>query len=96
MAEAEIDGFAAYAHTCSDAFATAQFLQIDRVLAVMLKETPNMWGYFYLTGAPYRGNLFRAGRRTSYWFVYTVSEETKTVNVLRFWNASQDPDAFEI
>jgi mRNA-degrading endonuclease RelE of RelBE toxin-antitoxin system len=36
------------------------------------------------------------GRRTNYWIVYTVDEDAKTVNVLRFWNASKEPASFEI
>jgi mRNA-degrading endonuclease RelE of RelBE toxin-antitoxin system len=55
-----------------------------------------MWGHFYITGAPYRGYLFRVGRRTDFWIIYTVDEITKTVSVLRFWNASKDPQAFEL
>jgi hypothetical protein len=43
-----------------------------------------------------RGYLFRVGRRTSYWIVYTVDEDAKIVKVLRFWNASKEPAAFEL
>jgi hypothetical protein len=49
---------------------------------------------FYLTGLPYRGYLFRVGRRTSFWIVYTVDEDAKLVRVLRFWNASGNPADF--
>lgn len=59
-----------------------------------LTQSPATWSYFYLTGAPYRAYLFRVGRRTQFWIVYTIDEETKTVNVLRFWNASKDPENF--
>jgi hypothetical protein len=49
-----------------------------------------MWGYFAFTGAPYRAYLFRVGRRTQYWIIYTVDEEIRTVDILHFWNAMRD------
>jgi mRNA-degrading endonuclease RelE of RelBE toxin-antitoxin system len=45
--------------------------------------------------APYRAYLYRVGRRTQYWIVYTVDEQTRTVDILHFWNASRDPERFE-
>jgi mRNA-degrading endonuclease RelE of RelBE toxin-antitoxin system len=96
IAHDEIDRFAIYAAEYSDDFAREQFARLNRVLSVDLAESPNVWGYFYITGAPYRGYLFRVGRRTQFWIIYTVDEDTKTVSVLRFWNASKDPNAFDI
>ena len=55
-----------------------------------------MWSYFPLTGAPYRGYLFRVGRRTQYWIIYTVDEDTRTVDVLLFWNAARDPETIDL
>jgi hypothetical protein len=66
---------------------------LDRILSLQLGETPLTWSYFAFTGAPYRAYLFRVGRRTQYWIIYSVDDDTRTVDVLRFWNASGDPDA---
>ena len=95
-AQIDLQGFAEYAAGYSDEFATQQFIRLNRILSVDLAEAPNMWSQFFVTGAPYRAFLFKVGRRTSYWFVYTVNEENRTVDVLRFWNASRDTSAFEI
>jgi mRNA-degrading endonuclease RelE of RelBE toxin-antitoxin system len=96
ISQAEIDEFACYAADYSDDFAREQFTRLNHILSVDLAESPNMWGHFYITGAPYRGYLFRVGRRTDFWIIYTVDEKAKTVSVLRFWNASKDPQAFEL
>jgi len=36
------------------------------------------------------------GRRTQYWIVYKIDDETRTVDILHFWNAMRDPESFEI
>jgi hypothetical protein len=54
------------------------------------------WSYFAFTGAPYRAYLFRVGRRTQYWIIYTVDEDARTVDILYFWNASRDPETLDI
>ncbi|MDR3489302.1 MAG: hypothetical protein P4M05_30940 [Bradyrhizobium sp.] len=87
-AQAEIDQFAIYAADYSDEFAREQFSRLNQILSVSLAESPNMWGHFYVTGAPYRAYLFRVGRRTQFWIVYTVDETAKAISILRFWNAS--------
>jgi hypothetical protein len=55
-----------------------------------------MWSHFFVTGAPYRAFLFKVGRRSSYWFIYTVNDGAQTVDILRFWNSSRDPVALEV
>ena len=96
IADAEIDDFGRYAADYSEEFAREQFVRLERIFSVDLAESPNTWNYFYITGAPYRAYLFRVGRRTSYWIIYTVDDDAKIVNVLRFWNASREPASFEI
>ena len=81
-----------YAADYSEDYAREQFARLNSVFAVELAERPNTWNYFYITGAPYRAYLFRAGRRTNYWIVYTIDDDAKIVNVLRFWSVSQDQD----
>jgi len=40
--------------------------------------------------------LFRVGRRTQYWVIYTVDEEAGVVDILHFWNAMRDPETFDV
>ena len=96
VAQRQIDEFATHLSDYSENFALEQIDRLDRIIAVNLGESPLTWGYFALTGAPYRTYLFRVGRRTQYWIIYTVDEENRTVNVVHFWNAMRDPDALEL
>lgn len=90
----EIEQFAAYLGDYTELAALEQIERLADVFRNSLSESPATWAYFYVTGAPYRAYLFRVGRRTHFWIVYTIDEEAKAVNVARFWNASKDPDAF--
>ena len=80
IAQNEIEQFAAYAVDYSDDFAREQFARLNHILSVEIAESPNTWGYFYITGAPYRAYLFRVGRRTFFWIIYTVDDDAKSVN----------------
>jgi hypothetical protein len=91
-----IDEFAEYLRQYDERFAIEQIERLDRIIALNLGETPLMWSYFAFTGAPYRAYLFRVGRRTQYWLIYTVDEETRTVDLLHFWNAMRDPESLEL
>ena len=62
----DIDEFAAYLRSYSEEFAFEPFDRLDQILLMSLAEAPLTWGYFPLTGAPYRGYLFRVGRRTQF------------------------------
>ena len=95
-AQAEIDSFGEYAIDYSEDFAREQFTRLNHILTVQLAEAPYTWGYFFITGAPYHAYLFKVGRRTHYWIVYTIDEDAKRVNVLRFWNASRDTRTFSV
>ncbi len=94
VAQEEIDDFAAHAAGYSDEWATEQFARLSHIFSIDLAEAPLRRSFFVLTGAPYRAHLFRVGRRTHYWIIYTVDEDARTVDVLRFWNASRDPRQF--
>ena len=91
-----IEEFAAYLRDYSDDFAIEQIERLDLILSAHLGESPLTWGYFAFTGAPYRAYLFRVGRRTQYWIIYTVDEATRTVDILHFWNATRDPDRLDL
>ena len=92
----DIDQFVAYQKDYSESFALEQIERLDGVFRNSLTHSPMTWGYFFVTGAPYRAYLFRVGRRTSYWIVYTVDDAAHRVNVLRFWNASANPGTFTL
>lgn len=91
----QMDDPAAYLIAYSEDLAVEQFGYLDRIFTG-IGESPLMWGYFPHTGAPYRAYLFRLGRRTHYWIVYLVDEESDTVNIVAFWNASRDPKKFDV
>jgi mRNA-degrading endonuclease RelE of RelBE toxin-antitoxin system len=88
----QIDRFAEYLRDYDEDFASEEIERLDRILHTNLAEAPLAWGYFPLTGAPYRGYLFRVGRRTHYWIVYIIDEDSRTVDILSFWNTARDPD----
>ena len=94
-AKTDLADFAAYAAEYSDDFARDTFERLNHVLSVVIADAPHMWSYFFVNGAPYRAYLFRVARRTQSWIVDNVDEVTRTVNVLRIWNASREPEAFE-
>ena len=96
IAARQIDRFASYLCEYSEDFALEQIERLDHIFRHNLAVSPLMWSHFPLTGAPYRAYLFRVGRRTQYWIVYKVDEDTRTVDVLLFWNASRDPEAIEL
>lgn len=60
----------------------------------LIGRDPFLCAYLFLTGAPYRAKLFSAAR-TSFWIIYEVDEQERTVNILKVWNSKQDPDDFE-
>lgn len=95
IAQRQIDDFAAYLRRYDEAVAIEEIERLDRVIGINLGETPLTWSYCAFTGAPYRAYLFRVGRRTQYWLIYTVDEEARTVDLLHFWNATRDPQTLE-
>ena len=52
-------------------------------------SSPKAFPLFHETGAPYRAKLFKLAR-TTYWIIFTVDDETKSINVLRFWNTARE------
>jgi mRNA-degrading endonuclease RelE of RelBE toxin-antitoxin system len=96
IAARQIDRFVSYLREYGEDFAIEQIERLDHILRHNLAVSPLMWSYFPLTGASYRAYLFRVGRRTQYWIVYKVDEDTRTVDVLLFWNASRDPEAIDL
>jgi mRNA-degrading endonuclease RelE of RelBE toxin-antitoxin system len=95
-AQRGMDELATYLRDYSEQFAIEQIDRLNTVLSRNLAESPLTWSYFIFTGAPYRAYLFRVGRRTQYWIIYTVDEDRRTVDILHFWNASRDPDNLDL
>jgi mRNA-degrading endonuclease RelE of RelBE toxin-antitoxin system len=91
----QIEEFAAYLQEYDEVFAIEQIERLRRALR-LIREAPLTWSYFPLTGMPYRAYLFRVGRRTQYWVVYTIDEERNTVDILSFWNAARDPASLDL
>jgi plasmid stabilization system protein ParE len=67
-----------------------------RVLRDDVAVNPTLYGKFHVTGLPYRARLFRLSRRTQFWIVYRYDSKTRLVRVVRLWNASRNPSAFEL
>jgi plasmid stabilization system protein ParE len=95
FAQRQIDNFVTYLRDYSESLARAQIKRLRRTLAVDIAAAPHTWSHFPFTGAPYRAYLFRVGRRTQYWIVYTVDDDALTIDILHFWNAMRDPERFE-
>ena len=96
FAQRHIDDFGRYRRDYSEDFAVAEIDRLNHILSVNLAEAPLTWTYFPLTGPPYRAYLYRVGRRTQYWIVYTVDEDSRTVDILHLWNAGRDPEGLEL
>lgn len=69
IAQNEIEEFIAFQREYSAEFAEAQIDRLVRIFEHQIAQAPFMWGFFFVTGAPYHAYLFRIGRRTSYWIV---------------------------
>jgi plasmid stabilization system protein ParE len=93
-AQRDIDDLARYCRDYTAAFWEEQEARLAHVFETWLANSPHTWGFFFITGAPYRAYLFEVGARTKYWIVYTIDDRAQVVNVLRVWNASQDPNRF--
>jgi mRNA-degrading endonuclease RelE of RelBE toxin-antitoxin system len=96
VALGQIDEFAARLRNYDERLALEQIDRLDRIISVHLRESPLTWSYFAFAGAPYRAYLFRVGRRTQYWIIYTVDEDARTVDILQFWNAARDPETLDL
>jgi plasmid stabilization system protein ParE len=95
-AQRDIDDLARYCRGYASALWEEQEARLASVFDRWLSNSPYTWGFFFITGAPYRAYLFEVGARTKYWIVYTIEEQAEVVNVLRVWNASRDPDQFQV
>jgi mRNA-degrading endonuclease RelE of RelBE toxin-antitoxin system len=93
-AQRDIDAFARYCRSYSPAFWNEQSDRLVQVFETWLSNRPGAWSYFFVTGAPYRAYLFDVGERTKYWLVYTIDDRSRTVHLLRMWNAARNPQDF--
>ena len=93
---ADIDEFTGYLSEISETLADDYISELSDMLERYIAARPLTWSFFHLTGAPYRAYLFRVSRRSAYWVVYRVDEESQSVYVVRFWHASRAPASFEL
>jgi plasmid stabilization system protein ParE len=68
---------------------------LDSDIARLIPNHPHSFGWFHETGSPYHAKLFRLAR-TTYWIIYTVDDETRSINILRFWNSAREPNTHEL
>jgi plasmid stabilization system protein ParE len=94
LAQRDIDDFAVYTGTSyTEELAIEQFARLNEIFSDDLAQHPLRWTFFPLTGAPYRGYLFRVGRRARYWIIYTADEDRRTIKFLCIQRAHLVPDA---
>ena len=76
-----------YSESTALKYVEAFYDAVDQTLA----EFPHSCAFLPEIGAPYRGLLFRVSKRTAFWVIFTVHDETHEVRILRFWNAAREP-----
>jgi len=96
VAQRDLDGMIEWLATRNPAVAMRVSADIQAVLRRDLRDAPKRYRYFWITGEPYRGRLLGVSRNLKIWIVYAVDDATQTVRVVRIWNASRDPAAFEL
>ncbi|MEK9154221.1 MAG: type II toxin-antitoxin system RelE/ParE family toxin [Patescibacteria group bacterium] len=93
-ARREIEAFVEHMRSFDTTIAEEQLARLSFEIGTYILATPRLWNYFFISGAPYHGYLFRFGQKHHYWIVYSIDEDANTVNILRFWNTNRDPDTF--
>ena len=81
VALGQIEQFAAWLSEYSDDFAIKQIEHLDEVLRVNLSETPLIWSYFPLTGAPYLADIFFASVAEHNTGSYTPSTKARSSSI---------------
>lgn len=92
----DIQDFLAYLDDFSPDVSSSFADSLKQVIDRDLGGNPLRYSWFWQSGPPFRARLFRVSRRTAYWIIYEVDEPNHRVTILRFWNASRDPAAFEL
>jgi plasmid stabilization system protein ParE len=80
----------------SPATAARLATSLQSIAALDLGMNPECYAYFWITGRPYRGRIYQLSRHTKFWIVYRVYKAERRIDVLRIWNASRNPAAFEL
>src|SRR6266581_2763243 len=95
-AQRHIDELSTYLREYNEQFAVQEMDRLNRILTVNIRGSPLTWSYFPLTGPPFRAYLFRVGRRTQYWIIYEINEDSRTIDIIHFWNTRRDPATLEL
>jgi plasmid stabilization system protein ParE len=91
QARRDIQGFFRYLREeASEATALKYLEALEYDLLHLIAGNPYAFTWFHETGAPYRAKLFKLAR-TTYWIIYTIDEDSKAVELLRFWNSAREP-----
>jgi plasmid stabilization system protein ParE len=92
----EIRAFLAYLSNYDPDVSVRYETLLEQLIESDLSEFPLRYSWFWKSGPPYRGYLFRISRRTQFWVIYKIDEAHNRVDVLRFWNASRDPTELKL
>jgi plasmid stabilization system protein ParE len=95
-AQQDIREFLEWLNDYSPKIAAEHDRDLHDAIRSLILPRPHTWPYFFVTGSPYRAYLYSVSRRTTYWLVYTINEDEKIVNVLRFWNSARNPKQFVV
>ena len=91
QARKDIREFFRYLRTeAGESIALKYFDALEHDLFDLIANNPHAFSIFHETGAPYRAKLFKLAT-TTYWIVYTVDDENKKIELLRFWNSAREP-----
>jgi hypothetical protein len=85
---------ARYLSDYSDTLALAAINRLESLISNRIAEMPYSCPVFAAAGEPYRGCLYRIGRRAAFWIVFRVDDDRRTVILLRLWNSVREPDSF--
>jgi plasmid stabilization system protein ParE len=80
----------------SVASADKALAEIGRALRVDIAPKPAHLRLVLSDWLAYRARLFRIFRRTQFWIIYEFRDDIRRIDVLRIWNASRNPAAFEL
>ncbi|MFM9974185.1 MAG: hypothetical protein ACKVON_06370 [Beijerinckiaceae bacterium] len=84
----DYERFFGYLKSLSEPTARRHYARFESAVTDRLLDDPLRYGYFQEAGAPWRGKLFRVGRK-AFWIIFTV--EADVVTLCRFWDCAREP-----
>jgi ParE toxin of type II toxin-antitoxin system, parDE len=86
----DVDDWLRYLRGLDIAVSDKYYYLLEEALTDSIAGRPQRYAYFHETGAPYRARLFRMSRST-YWIIYRIDEQGRSIDLLRFWNTARKP-----